>query len=65
MSQEIYALYKGDTFICTGTIYEVSKSSGLSIPTLKYYGSESYKLKLEGKNSRNAKILIRVEDDEK
>lgn len=63
MSQEIYALYKGDKFLSVGTIKEIAEELNMNPDTVRYYGSGAYKKKLERRiNTVNAKILIRVEE---
>lgn len=33
----IYALYKGEQMLSTGTIYEIAKDVGVEVRTIKYY----------------------------
>ncbi len=60
-----YALYKGDEFLSVGTAKEIAKEVGVKPKTVMYYGTNAYKRKLaKRKNSKNAKILIKLEDEE-
>ena len=43
----IYALYKGEQMLSTGTIYEIAKELNVKVRTIKYYGTNAYKRKLE------------------
>lgn len=63
MNIKEYALYKGDEFICLGTIKEIAEFEGVREDTIRFYGTRSYKERLEGRNIRNPKILIKIEDD--
>ena len=42
MKAKIYALYKGDTNICDGTLAEISARVNISKKTLSFYGSPAY-----------------------
>ena len=60
-----YALYKGDEFLSVGTVEEIAKEVGAKPETVMYYGTNAYKRKLaKRKDSKNAKILIKLEDEE-
>lgn len=59
----MYALYKGEEFLCMGTIYQIAKEQNVGIGTIKYYKTNAYKRKLDKRNSKNARILIKIEDD--
>ena len=59
----IYALYKGEQMLSTGTIYEIAKELNVEVRTIKFYASEAYKRKLsKRKNSRNARELVKLDD---
>ena len=47
-----YALYKGEQMLSTGTIYEIAKELGVEVRTIKYYGTNAYKRKLEKKKCK-------------
>nr|UVX42521.1 MAG: protein of unknown function (DUF658) [Bacteriophage sp.] len=59
----IYALYKGEKMISTGTIYEIAKELGVEVRTIKYYGTNAYKRKLEKRNVRNARELVNLDNE--
>ena len=63
-----YALYKGDTFICMGTIKEIAKKMGVTKKTVYWWGSPAARRR-EGKNkfkkTPNRKLLIKIEGEEK
>lgn len=58
----IYALYKGEQMLSTGTIYEIAKELSVEVKTIKYYGTNAYKRKLE-KRTRNAIELIELDNE--
>lgn len=37
----IYALYKGEQMLSTGTIYEIANDIGTDVTTIKYYGTNA------------------------
>lgn len=56
---KIYAMYKGDDCIAMGTIIQLSKQLGVSIQTIRFYLTPSYKKRV--KKSKNRRELIKVE----
>lgn len=57
-----YTLYKGDDLLAFGTIKEIAKAMRIKEKSVKFYGSKCYKRRLKSrKNSRNAKILIKID----
>lgn len=54
---KIYALYKGDKFIMTGTIYQISNYLGVKQSTVKFYSMPTYLKRDKG----NRKRVIRIE----
>lgn len=61
----MYALYKGEECLGIGTIYQLAKKFNVNPRTIKFYGTDAYKRKLEKrKSSRNAKILIDLDESE-
>ena len=61
----MYALYKGEECMEVGTLYQIAQKYNIKLETLKYYGTNSYKRKLEKrKNSRKARVLININETE-
>ncbi|CAH1857247.1 hypothetical protein [Convivina praedatoris] len=56
----IYALYKGDEYICDGTITEIASKTGKTRNTLYWMTSNTYKKRI----SRGKNRLQMVELDE-
>jgi hypothetical protein len=57
-----YAVYKGDTLICFGTLKECAKHLGVLPETVKFYTTPTYKKRR--KNSTNDHLIVfRIEDD--
>lgn len=54
---KIYALYKGDKFIMTGTIYQIANYLGVKQSTVKFYSMPTYLKRDKG----NRKRVIRIE----
>lgn len=58
---EIYALYRGDEFIATGTVYEIAAATKKSVRLIKFYTYNSVK----ERSSENAlKMFYLDRDDE-
>lgn len=58
-----YALYKGDEFLCVGSLLEVANYHGVKPTTISYLASKAYLRKLEKrKNHDSALIAIRLMD---
>lgn len=56
-----YALYKGDKYLCGGTIYELAKFLVVQPKTIYFYTTPSYKKRC--KDYSNRYIVIEVNDD--
>ena len=65
-----YTLYKGEDIIASGTIYEISKETGLAVSSLRAYATPSYIKKASRREASKKQpyILVVVEycedDDE-
>lgn len=58
----MYALYKGEELLSIGTIYQIAQELKVQVRTIKYYGTNAYKRKLEKrKNDKNSRILIKLD----
>ena len=53
---KIYALYKGDELLATGTIVQIAYKMGVSIKTIKFYGTPTYKKR----NKKNFRELVEI-----
>lgn len=61
LNNKEYAMYKGEELLIIGTEEEIAKELGIKICTVRFYGSNSHKKRLDKlKNSRNAKILVEL-----
>lgn len=58
---QVYALYRGDTFLEIGTIEEIADFLGLTVRSVRHYRTPSYRSRV---NDRKAMWLIEIEDDE-
>ena len=55
-----YALYKGDDVLTVGTKQELAKYLNVSIRTIEFYSSPTYRKR---NNKGNCYIVIRCEED--
>lgn len=51
-NKKIYALYKGEELLSTGTMQEIASDLGVRVSTIKFYKSPVYKKRGKGKNRR-------------
>lgn len=58
-----YALYRGEEILSIGTVYEIAKDLGIKVDTVKYYGCNAYKRKIEKRKSKIFRELIELEED--
>ena len=56
---KIYSMYKNDECLAVGTLIQLSKQLNVSIQTLYFYLTPSYKKRL--KKGKNRRELVRVE----
>lgn len=59
--RQVYAVYKGDQFICTGTTKELCPQLGIKPKTLQFYSTPSNHKRAENKNRL---IAIKLGKDE-
>lgn len=60
----IYALYKGDRFICMGTVEEIAEKMGVSIRTIRFYASPVYQRRGRGERGNCRRVLVKILDEE-
>ena len=46
-----YAVYKGDLFVCIGTVNECADQLGVKPETIRYYTTPAYKRKVQKRNN--------------
>ena len=56
MKKKQYSMYKGDKEIAFGTIEEIAKKLNISVKTVKFYGTPTYK-----KRNKNGCVLEKGE----
>lgn len=59
-----YALYRGEELLCIGTIKELAEYHGVSINTIMFYSTPSWRKRREGSERGNYLEVIRLEDEE-
>lgn len=66
---KLYAMYRGEECLCTGTADEISKQMNIKKETLWFYASPTYKRRLESRkkgpsDKQRIVVCIGEEDDE-
>lgn len=56
---KVYAMYKGEECLATGTLVQLSKKLNISIQTLRFYLTPTYRKRFI--KSKNRRELIRIE----
>ena len=56
----IYAMYKGDEFLCEGTREEICEQMNIKIATFQTYRTNHYKKTRHSKGNNN-RIIIRID----
>jgi hypothetical protein len=60
-----YAVYKGESLICIGTIVECAKHMGVLPETVRFYLTPTYQKRLaKRKNPKNYLTVTKLEDDD-
>ncbi|MFC8563091.1 MULTISPECIES: hypothetical protein [Peribacillus] len=59
-----YAVYKGDEFICLGTVRECATYLGVKISTIRYLLSPAYSKRIEKRLEANSPLIAIKVDDE-
>ena len=63
MKAKIFALYRGDTNICDGTINQIAKYMNISPKTVSHYRTPAYERKAaKAKNPRSRLILVQIDE---
>jgi len=60
MKHKIYALYKGETLLADGTIWEIAERTGVRVETVRYYMTPAYQRR--AKHVRNRRELVCLDD---
>lgn len=60
-----YAVYKGDSFICIGTLKECAEHMGVLIDTVRFYTTPTYQRRLaKRKNPKNYITVTELSEDD-
>ena len=54
----IYALYKGEQLLATGTILQIAYKMGVKLRTIQFYKTPTYKNR--HKNGKNYRVLVEL-----
>lgn len=64
-SSKEYVVYKGESFICIGTMQECAQHMGVLPETVYFYTTQAYQRRLDKrKNPRNYLTVTELEEDE-
>lgn len=55
---KIYALYKGEELLASGTIIQIAYTMGVKYQTIKFYTTPAYKKRC--KNGKNRRELVKL-----
>lgn len=55
---KIYAMYKGDKCLASGTLYQLAQKLDIDIQTLRFYLTPTYRKRVG--DSKNRRELIRI-----
>ncbi len=55
----MYALYKGEIILATGTIYQIAEKMNIKARTVLFYGTKSYLKRASGKGDNN-RVLVKI-----
>lgn len=58
---KIYAVYKGEEFITTGTLQELAEYFGVAYGTIKFMTTPAYRRRCKG--GKNRRELFLLDDD--
>ncbi|MDM5237473.1 hypothetical protein QUF83_15210 [Bacillus cereus] len=64
MNLKEYIVYKGESFVCLGTIQECAQHMGVLPKTVRYYATPSYKKRAAKRKKANYLTVTRLEEDE-
>ncbi|MED0963839.1 hypothetical protein [Bacillus paramycoides] len=64
MKQKEYVVYKGESFVCIGTIRECAQHLGVLPKTMLFYKTPAYRKRVDGrKKARNYITVTEIEED--
>lgn len=59
-----YALYKGDTLLCMGTISFIARTMGVKRESIAYFRYPAYQRRLEKRGAcKNVRVLVDLSED--
>ncbi|HDR8494225.1 TPA: hypothetical protein QC448_005334 [Bacillus cereus] len=65
MNLKEYVVYKGESFVCIGTIQECADYMGVLPATVRFYTRPAYQRRIASrKNARNYITVTKLEEDE-
>lgn len=63
-NKKIYAMYKGDDFLCEGTKEEICEFAGIKEKTFNYYRTKHWIVNRDN-GSNNRTIIIRIDKEDR
>lgn len=62
MRRKIYAMYRGDELLCTGTVYEIAEKMDISVSTVRFYSMPAYRKRIENRGKfENQRVVIKID----
>ena len=55
--KRIYALYRGDRYVCDGTVCELAQELGIKFSTAQYYATKQHRDRAENHGSPDTILL--------
>jgi len=55
--KRIYALYRGDRYICDGTVRELAQELGIKFSTAQYYATKQHRARADNHGSPDTILL--------
>lgn len=56
--KKIYALYKGEKYICDGTLYQLANFLGVKERTIRFYMTPTYEKRGRGINGNRKRVIF-------
>lgn len=56
--KKIYALYKGDKYICDGTLYQLASYLGVKERTIRFYMTPTYNKRGRGSSGNRKRVVL-------
>lgn len=55
---KVFAAYRGDTYLMTGTKFQLAEYLGVEPDTIKWYSTPSYRKRVEDRGQKEKRIIV-------